>query len=112
MAPPAPRAGSPLEIELVLRIVSDCARGLEYLHSREPPIIHRDLKSQNLLVTPEHTVKVRRELNYRRTCTDTHGIDSSGRPTGGRLRAGARVPAHRRNEPRRIGPVGRAGGAA
>ena len=111
MASAAPRAGSPIEIELVLRIVTDCARGLEYLHSREPPIIHRDLKSQNLLVTPAHTVKVRRTYSWR-TCIDTYGIYYSERPLGGRLRAGARVPAHRRDEPRRLGSVGRARGAA
>jgi serine/threonine protein kinase len=28
----------------------DIARGLDYLHSREPPIIHRDLRSFNIFV--------------------------------------------------------------
>ena len=28
----------------------DVAEGMSYLHSRHPPIIHRDLKSQNLFV--------------------------------------------------------------
>ncbi|XP_073111937.1 uncharacterized protein [Elaeis guineensis] len=34
------------------------ARGMNYLHRRNPPIIHRDLKSSNLLVDKNWTVKV------------------------------------------------------
>lgn len=36
----------------------DVARGMNYLHCRKPPIIHRDLKSSNLLVDKNWTVKV------------------------------------------------------
>jgi len=28
----------------------DIAKGMNYLHTQEPPILHRDLKSLNLLV--------------------------------------------------------------
>jgi hypothetical protein len=38
----------------------DAAKGMLYLHSHSPPILHRDLKSPNLLVTAHWTVKVRR----------------------------------------------------
>ncbi|KAL5541977.1 hypothetical protein UlMin_009687 [Ulmus minor] len=36
----------------------DIARGVNYLHHFSPPIIHRDLKSSNLLVDKNWTVKV------------------------------------------------------
>ncbi|XP_026457416.1 probable serine/threonine-protein kinase drkA [Papaver somniferum] len=36
----------------------DIARGLNYLHRCNPPIIHRDLKSSNLLVDKNWNVKV------------------------------------------------------
>lgn len=32
---------------------------MNYLHKRNPPIVHRDLKSPNLLVDKKFTVKVR-----------------------------------------------------
>lgn len=35
------------------------AKGMNYLHKRNPPIVHRDLKSPNLLVDKKYTVKVR-----------------------------------------------------
>lgn len=35
------------------------AKGMNYLHRRSPAIVHRDLKSPNLLVDKKYTVKVR-----------------------------------------------------
>ena len=36
----------------------DIARGMSYLHSLQPPILHRDLKALNLLVDNSFNVKV------------------------------------------------------
>ncbi len=37
----------------------DAAKGMNYLHTSDPPVIHRDLKSPNLLVDKHWRVKVR-----------------------------------------------------
>lgn len=39
-------------------MVLDAAKGMMYLHSSDPPVIHRDLKSPNLLVDKHWKVKV------------------------------------------------------
>jgi serine/threonine protein kinase len=39
-------------------MAGDAAKGMLYLHTRSPPVFHRDLKSANLLVTSQWQVKV------------------------------------------------------
>jgi len=34
-----------------MRIISDIFKGMEYLHSRNPPVVHGDLKGSNILVS-------------------------------------------------------------
>jgi serine/threonine protein kinase len=43
--------------ELVLTCALQAARGMLYLHSHQPPICHRDLKSSNLVVD-DHWVRL------------------------------------------------------
>ncbi|KNC56031.1 TKL/DRK protein kinase [Thecamonas trahens ATCC 50062] len=43
---------------LLVRMATDAAKGMAYLHGNKPPIIHRDLKSLNLLVDTNWTVKI------------------------------------------------------
>ena len=38
-------------IELLRGVLADSARGMNYLHKSVPPILHRDLKSHNILRT-------------------------------------------------------------
>ncbi|PON64947.1 Phytochrome [Parasponia andersonii] len=47
-----------LEWRRRVHMALDIARGMNYLHHCNPPIIHRDLKSSNLLVDRNWTVKV------------------------------------------------------
>ncbi|KAH0643692.1 hypothetical protein KY290_033300 [Solanum tuberosum] len=47
-----------LDFRRRLRMALDVARGMNYLHRWNPPIVHRDLKSSNLLVDKSWTVKV------------------------------------------------------
>ena len=44
--------------EISYSILHDVALGLCYLHSQTPPIIHRDLSSNNVLLTPNMTAKI------------------------------------------------------
>eukprot|EP01087_Luapelamoeba_hula_P007953 TRINITY_DN1967_c0_g1_i1.p1 TRINITY_DN1967_c0_g1~~TRINITY_DN1967_c0_g1_i1.p1 ORF type:complete len:883 (+),score=141.90 TRINITY_DN1967_c0_g1_i1:59-2707(+) len=44
--------------DLTLKMATDIAQGMNYLHTFSPPIIHRDLKSHNLLVDESFNIKV------------------------------------------------------
>ncbi|KAK6942659.1 hypothetical protein RJ641_028036 [Dillenia turbinata] len=53
-----PGAREQLDERRRLNMAFDVAKGMNYLHKRNPPIVHRDLKSPNLLVDKKYTVKV------------------------------------------------------
>ncbi|KAF5464762.1 hypothetical protein F2P56_014814 [Juglans regia] len=58
----------------------DIARGMNYLHRFNPPIIHRDLKSSNLLVDKNWTVKVG-DFGLSRLKHDTYLRTTTGKGT-------------------------------
>ncbi|CAE6347204.1 unnamed protein product [Rhizoctonia solani] len=35
----------------ILRIITDAAKGLQYLHNRDPPVVHSGMRGDNILVT-------------------------------------------------------------
>ncbi|OWZ40976.1 TKL protein kinase [Cryptococcus neoformans c45] len=45
-------------LKRLLSLMLDVARGLEYLHTRKPSIIHRDCKSSNILINRSGVAKV------------------------------------------------------
>ncbi|XP_020873262.1 serine/threonine-protein kinase CTR1 [Arabidopsis lyrata subsp. lyrata] len=53
-----PASGELLDQRRRLRMALDVAKGLNYLHCLNPPVVHWDLKSPNLLVDKNWTVKV------------------------------------------------------
>ncbi|QDZ22581.1 guanylate cyclase [Chloropicon primus] len=48
----------PVDIELIVSILRDTAKGLRYLHEAKPPVIHGDLKLMNILVDSNLTGKL------------------------------------------------------
>ena len=39
-------------------IAIDAARGLAYLHGRDPPLVHRDIKPGNVMLVASFTAKI------------------------------------------------------
>jgi hypothetical protein len=63
-----------------VRMLRDAARGLAFLHAQEPaPVIHRDVKSSNLLVDENETVKLA-DLGFARARNEGTTMTRCGTP--------------------------------
>ncbi len=52
------REGHPLPERQVLAWAGQLCDALEYMHSQDPPVLHRDIKPGNIKITPAGTVKL------------------------------------------------------
>ncbi|XP_034452364.1 cyclin-G-associated kinase isoform X2 [Hippoglossus hippoglossus] len=49
---------APLSCDTVLKVLYQTCRGVQHMHKQKPPIIHRDLKIENLLISNQGTIKL------------------------------------------------------
>jgi small GTP-binding protein len=78
-----PALAARLDVPLQVRMAYEIALGMRYLHSATPPILHRDLKSPNVLVTSH-------ELNEPTLCKISD-FGLAGRLYAGQLQDNKRV---------------------
>ena len=77
---------SPLPEELVIKWMIQVCEALSYIHTRTPPIILRDLKPGNIMITPDNEVQLidfgiaRRFDPNKRTNTENLGTISYASP--------------------------------
>ena len=66
----------------VWRIFIDVIQAVEYLHSCTPPIIHRDLKIENVLVTSKHNPNMPNSSTFVFKVCDFGSATQSSVPAG------------------------------
>lgn len=66
-----------LSWEQKLRFAQDIVSGMMFLHSRDPPMMHRDLKPDNVLLDARWVAKVA-DFGTLRQCAGDHSWDSLG----------------------------------
>lgn len=60
------------EPELIARILYQTCKALQHMHSQNPPIIHRDMKIENLLISSEGKIKL---CDFGSATTETYKPD-------------------------------------
>lgn len=70
-------AGKPFPVSWVLFWADQLLDALSYLHTHEPPIIHRDIKPQNLKLTDENSI-ILLDFGLSKTSTGQTNISQSG----------------------------------
>ncbi|KAM0746890.1 kinase-like protein, partial [Meredithblackwellia eburnea MCA 4105] len=60
-------------LRTILDIMLGISKGVEYLHTRTPSIIHRDIKSSNVLITQNGTAKIN-DFGLARVKTSTRSV--------------------------------------
>lgn len=74
---------SSVPMALKFMLMQDIAKGLNYLHTQAPPIIHRDITARNILLTPSMMAKIS-DLGSARII-QAHGISCTLSRTPGTL---------------------------
>ncbi|KAL4236400.1 hypothetical protein ACF0H5_004785 [Mactra antiquata] len=64
----------PLPCSVVLKIFYQTCKAVQHLHKQSPPIIHRDLKVENLLISSTGLIKL---CDFGSATTETHTPDDS-----------------------------------
>eukprot|EP00163_Fabomonas_tropica_P007343 TRINITY_DN17077_c0_g1_i1.p1 TRINITY_DN17077_c0_g1~~TRINITY_DN17077_c0_g1_i1.p1 ORF type:complete len:565 (-),score=149.09 TRINITY_DN17077_c0_g1_i1:118-1572(-) len=73
------RDGRRISSKLKVQIARDIAAGMNYLHTREPKIIHRDLKSSNVLLDDQYRAKVT-DFGVSKEITGSIAFTATGTP--------------------------------
>lgn len=101
------RAASPIATltwQRLLALGADAAAGMQYLHSQSPVVVHGDLKSSNLLITSDWSVRVS-DIGIRRLVDAAGPSVKNGAPNGIRRSPSPRWMAPEVMQGRRVTPA-------
>ncbi|KAM7543291.1 hypothetical protein Aperf_G00000004656 [Anoplocephala perfoliata] len=71
---PVPRQGKLLSPAIILQILAQTSRAIQHMHKQSPPIIHRDLKIENILLSASFMIKL---CDFGSATTETYAPDMS-----------------------------------
>ena len=72
----------PLQLPLLMSLLEDVGNGLDYLHSRQPSIVHRDLTARNVLLSSSLIAKISDMGNSRIVCMNPGQVATLSRLPG------------------------------